>query len=334
MTEDNSKRKILYLEAIRIFAILCVMFTHSGPRGSNYYQYTDSTILYVWSLSLELLSDIGVPLFLMVSGVLLLKREEPARVVYTKRIPRMLAVLVLFSFIRYLYECFIVKTMAFSVTGFVMLLWKGELFLPFWYLYTYISILLFLPFFRRMARNLTAAEGNIFLLVCLFWTILMPILTVLFGAPSGFAKMLETYVISMMTGYVLEYVVDIKWSAKYIIPFSLLAILFFIILMMAIEPLRYKLLYPVTTGAFLMIKSIPWDRFKKLSPWLVKIGSCTFGLYLIEDYLRNLFGFVYDKTCGVITPILANAVWLFVVFCTGIVIVSLLKKIPGLKKLL
>ena len=333
MTEENSKSKIIYLEAIRIFAILCVMFTHSGPRGSNYYQYTDSTILYIWSLSLELLSDIGVPLFLMVSGVLLLNKEEPAKVVYTNRVPRMLLVLFLFSLIRYLYECFVVKTMAFSVTGFLMLLWKGELFLPFWYLYTYISILLFLPFFRRMARNLTVTEGNLFLLICLFWTVLMPILIALFGAPSGFAKMLETYIISMMTGYILEHVADIKWPAKCIIPFSLLVILVCIILMMAIEPLRYMLLYPVTTGAFLIIKSIPWDRFKRLSPWLVKIGSCTFGLYLIEDYLRNLFGFVYDKTCGIITPIFANALWLFVVFCIGIVIVSLIKKIPGIKKL-
>lgn len=334
MAEDNSKRKILYLEATRIFAILCVMFTHSGPRGSNYYQYTDSIPLYIWSLSLELLSDIGVPLFFMVSGVLLLKKEEPTRSVYTGRIPRMLAVLVLFSFIRYLYECFLVKTMTFSVTGFLMLLWKGELFLPFWFLYTYISILLFLPFFRRMARNLTSVEGKTFLLVCLFWTVLIPILMSMFGAPTGFAKMLETYVISMMTGYILEYVLEIKWSAKYVILFSLLAMIVSITLMMAVEPLRYMLLFPVTTGAFLIIKCIPWDRFTRLSPWLIRIGSCTFGLYLIEDYLRNLFGFVYDKTCGIITPILANALWLLVVFCVGIVIVSLLKKIPGIRKLI
>lgn len=111
--QDSSTNKIVYLEAIRLFAILCVMFTHSGPRGSNYYQYTDSLICYIWSLSLELLSDIGVPLFLMVSGVLLLKKEEPLKLVYTKRLPRMVIVLLVFSFIRYLYECFIVSTMSF-----------------------------------------------------------------------------------------------------------------------------------------------------------------------------------------------------------------------------
>lgn len=328
---NSSQNKIVYLEAVRLFAILCVMFTHSGPRGSNYYQYTDSLICYIWSLSLELLSDIGVPLFLMVSGVLLLKKEEPLKAVYTKRLPRMVIVLLVFSFIRYLYECFIVSTMTFSILDFIRLFWTGTLFLPFWYLYTYIGILIILPFLRKMVRNMTREEGILFLLLCVVFNILVPMVNVATGTSFNIAFYLESYIVTMITGYVLEYVVDIKFSGKILIPSAILTMIVCIALMFP-EPFRYKLLYPVTTCAFLIIKKINWLANEKMSRFLVQLGSYTFGLYLIEDYLRNLFGFIFDSLCNIITPILANAVWLSVVFIVGMILVGILKKIPLIKK--
>lgn len=323
--------KILYLEAVRVFAILCVMFTHSGSRGSNYYQYTSSTICYIWSLALELLSDVGVPLFFMVSGVLLLKKEEPVKDIYIKRIPRIAIVLCFFSFIRYLYECFVVTTMTFSMSEFIRLLWTGTLFLPFWYLYTYFGILLVVPFLRRMVRGMNKEEGWLFLLLCVVFNIVVPFINGITGSAFNLSLYMESSLVYMLTGYILEYVISIKTSRKVIIVSAVITIVVFIALMFD-GLFRGKLLYPVVVSVFLVIQSIRWERNNIISVAFVKLGSCTFGLYLIEDYLRNLFAFIYDNLADKITPIFANAVWLAIVFITGILIVSLMKKVPVLKK--
>lgn len=323
--------KKVYLEAVRVFAILCVIFTHSGPRGSNYYQYTNSTLCYIWSLSLELLSDIGVPLFFMVSGVLLLKKEEPIKNVYTKRVVRIATILFFFSFIRYLYECFVVSTMTFSVSEFIRLFWTGTLFLPFWYLYTYLGILLLLPFLRRMVKGMDKDEAWIFLLLCVTFNIAVPFINVITGSTFNLSLYMENCFVYMLTGYILEYIISIKSSRKAIITSATIVVAVFITLMFY-EPLRDKFLYPVAVSVFLIIQSIRWEMNKPISIALVKLGGCSFGLYLIEDYLRNLFAFIFDNLSDKITPIFANVVWLTVVYITGILLVGLMKKLPVFKK--
>lgn len=330
-TLEHESNKIVYLEAVRIFAILCVIFTHTGPRGSTFYQYTNSSICYIWSLALELLSDIGVPLFFMVSGVLLLKKEEPVKIVYAKRIPRIVIVLFCFSFIRYLYECFIVSTMTFSVFEFIKLFWTGNLFLPFWYLYTYIGILLVLPFIRRMVKGMNKEESWLFLFLCAVFNIVVPLINGITGSTFNLLLYMESCLVYMVTGYILEYVININASRKTIIVLTLIIIVIAIAIMF-LEPFRGNLIYIVAVSAFVLIKSVHWETNKSISMALVKIGRNTFGLYLIEDYLRNLFACIFDNLSDKITPILANVVWLAVVFIVGILLVGIIKKVPILKR--
>lgn len=174
---ENSKNngKIIYLEVLRVFAILCVMFNHSGPRGSNYYLYTDSDICYFLSLVGNIVCNIGVPLFLMISDVLLLNKEETIKKVYSKRLPRMIIILVIFSIIRYMYECFVVEKTAFSFMYFIKVMLEGKLFLPYWYLYLYISIRIILPFLRKICRNITMQEGKCFIVLCLLFFCIIPV---------------------------------------------------------------------------------------------------------------------------------------------------------------
>lgn len=67
----NSKKKI-HLEIIRVIALVCIMFNHTGDRGNSVYLYTDGKLTFMISLIGDILCKIGVPLFLMVSGALLL----------------------------------------------------------------------------------------------------------------------------------------------------------------------------------------------------------------------------------------------------------------------
>ena len=325
------KKKHVYIEAIRIFAILCVMFNHSGPRGSGYYQYTDSAICYFLSFLGNIICNIGVPLFFLISGIVLLGKEESAIKVYQKRIPRILMVLVLFSFVRYLYECFGLKRFSFDMLDFLNKLLRGEIFLPYWYLYAYVSLLLVLPMLRKMVQSISQQEGKIYLYLCAFFCILMPIIN-----QCGFGIYLEfllgDHILYFVIGFILEkYFID-NWNQKKTMVCSLALALISIVTMYILKN-NNLFCAPLTVSVYLLFRSINWDKLR-VSNLIVYMGGCVFGVYLIEDYIRNALAFICDNLSPYFTPILACLVWLLISFAVGTLVVSCLKKLPFLRKVL
>ncbi len=166
-----SKEKIVYLEVCRITAVFCIMYQHTGGRGADAWVYTESAWVYASSLIGTIISGIGVPLFWMVSGALLLSKKESWKKVYGKRIPRFTGVLIIFSVIRYFYLC-IMKGYDGHVGDFFWHFCTQEIFLPYWFLYEYLGILLVLPFLRKMMQNLTEQEERILFALVIGWNIL------------------------------------------------------------------------------------------------------------------------------------------------------------------
>ena len=79
------KEKRLDFEVLRLIAIFGVVFNHSQERGFELYMVQNvSPVNYCASLLLGILCKISVPLFFMVSGGLLLHREEPLSAVLKK----------------------------------------------------------------------------------------------------------------------------------------------------------------------------------------------------------------------------------------------------------
>lgn len=63
-------------------------------------------------------------------------------------------------------------------------------------------------------------------------------------------------------------------------------------------------------------------------------GSNVFGIYLTEDYLRNLTAFIWEWSAPHISAVPACCVWLLIVFLLGNVLVSGMRRLPVLKNLL
>ena len=68
------KRKI-YLDFLRIIAIFMVLFNHTGTSGFVLFTVTQRSALYPFYLFNAILIKIAVPLFFMISGVLLLGKN-------------------------------------------------------------------------------------------------------------------------------------------------------------------------------------------------------------------------------------------------------------------
>ena len=70
------KKKRVDLEIIRIVAILFVMINHTATNGFVLEKMHQSSFQYIMLLCLASVARVAVPLFFMVSGALLLKKEE------------------------------------------------------------------------------------------------------------------------------------------------------------------------------------------------------------------------------------------------------------------
>lgn len=93
------KQKKLYIEILRIIAIAFVIFNHTGKNGFQLYSITDNEIMYVIYLTMAVICKIAVPIFFMVSGALLLNKEESIKDLYKRRVSRIVLVILIASFI-------------------------------------------------------------------------------------------------------------------------------------------------------------------------------------------------------------------------------------------
>ena len=163
----GGKRKI-HLDFLRILAAFLVLVHHSELM--ELLDHTQSGIRGIFVLScMTSYVFVNVPLFFMISGALLLSREESDRELYGRRIPRFLLLTFLVNLFTYVYRCY----PSFIAGDFFRGFFAGIMDETHWYLYAYLGLLVCLPFLRRAARGMTHTEAIV--LVCmrfLFYSLL------------------------------------------------------------------------------------------------------------------------------------------------------------------
>lgn len=114
---------------------------------------------YIVSLILDTAARLSVPCFFMISGALLLGREEPLDK-HWKRLKRFGTALVVWSLIYYFWNRFFMGT-PYDLTRILYEPTEAHL----WYLYAMIPIYLVLPFFQIMCRGMNVRMERAFLFV-------------------------------------------------------------------------------------------------------------------------------------------------------------------------
>ena len=166
----RGKRKS-YLDFLRILAAFLVMVHHSelaelyhtgghGPRG-----------IFVLSC-VTCFVVINVPMFFLISGALLLGKEEPGRAVYGKRIGRFLLLTFFASSFTYIFRCY----SDFHVKNFFWGFFAGNMDVTHWYLYAYLGFLVCVPFLRRAVRGMTHTDAIVLVCLRFLFGSLLPVL--------------------------------------------------------------------------------------------------------------------------------------------------------------
>ena len=151
------KTRIIYLDIIKILAILLVIFNHS-------HFYITNNTLFENGLHITLFDfcKIAVPLFIMVSGALLLGKETSYKDIFCKRIWRVLVPLIIVTAIFSLMY-------GDNIKDFIYYLFFGynDNYNPYhlWYLYMLIVLYLMVPFIQKMIQEFKDNDYKYFLAI-------------------------------------------------------------------------------------------------------------------------------------------------------------------------
>lgn len=171
------KEKVLYIQLLRIIACFFVIYNHT----EGFHSYLTETYSHrLWyTMILSVICKVAVPIFLMIAGTLLLDKDESIKSIFTHRIIRILILLLGVSVISFVLrdsgnlKDFIYKFLSNSINGTI----------PYWYLYSYISFLIILPFNRLLVRNMENIHyAYLLVFKAIFLTILPIVSEILFGS--------------------------------------------------------------------------------------------------------------------------------------------------------
>ncbi len=341
-----AKMKKTYLELLRIFAIILVVFNHTRTLGYSLYQNTESGLSYWLSLPMSIFCKISVPIFFMISGAVLLSKQESIKDLFKKRILRIVFVILIFTFLQYLRILRINPDSEFSLLTYLAYCYSGNIIEPYWYLKSYLGMLFIMPFLRLLV-SVMKKEHYLYLIGVKCVTTIIAFGYIYSGYTANVTFLFENDIIFYpLIGYYLANVVEMEksgiWVKKRVTGPVLVGVLTCVTLLAHVyfesQGQYTEVFHSVATWILAMVffvfakgiqlKSELWQKI------IVAIGSCTFGVYLIEDVVRNQFEFLVPVLSGYIGEFFACIVFVLASVLTGTVAIYIVKKIPCVKKLI
>lgn len=341
------------MDLIRTVAIIAVIVLHSATDGTAFDPQEPFAVWRWWFVDVyQSMGRVGVPLFAMLSGALLLQpyKTEPLSVFFKKRWAR-IGLPFLFWGAVYFAWTFFTDPEAFTSSYIIQGVLSGP-YWHFWYLYMLVGVYLFIPLLRVMVAHADRKLIKFLLIVWLLGTVLTPI-------PGIFGYHLSSnlFIIPMWAGYFVLglYLLDAKVRRSTLLACLLLGLTSTAVgtYFMAATfggPLTYffheyssPTLILTSVALFLLLNTFqePPNQTENRHPktrWLLrKISENTLPLYLlhvmiIESLQRGYFGFIISGTVmnSIYEVPLLSVVTLFI--CLAVIIP--LKKIPIVKRLI
>lgn len=345
------KKKRLDFEIMRIVAIFLVVFNHTEYRGFSLYLLEGNVVNRGMSLVLAIVCKIAVPLFLLISGGLLLNQTEPLSVLLKKRVLRMVACLLLFSGILYGFWIRWGYATEPGVFDFISRVWNQGISQPYWYLYAYTALLLMLPFLRPLVRGMPDSGFVYLFLLHVLWGISIPLgyLLGLGTINSDFSiPFVEQNLFYFLMGYYLAH--RFPWeqmSHKRLWGLTGVAVVAIGVMLACTwtDVQRHgesTWFFMNSLGCFPVFAVYGWIRVLvdrhpvegKMAQGISTLGGCVFGTYLLEGILRRELIFVYNGLESKIHVLPACLVWVTVVVICGLGLTWILKKLPVFRRLL
>ena len=337
--------KKLHLELLRIIAIIMVVLNHSD-LFYTFYTNTYNKITFWFSLLVSSVCKINVPLFMVITGILLLPKNESIKTLLKKRVLKTIIILVVFSAVIYLLECFVWQIEVFDIYSFGKKLLRAEIQESYWYLYEYVGILLMLPFLGIMARNLEKDIYQYFIIIGIILKLGVPVMNYFVNIHIPFTSFITIdSVFYILLGYYLEnYITEDKLEKISYVKLSVsivFCILFTAILVLfhyrkngqwSQEPLSAVVPLLVILIFILSKKICNLIQHEKVTEIIELLGGSVFGVYLIERIGQRVFLAMYLGLCEHTYGIIACSIYVMCILIFGFGMVLAFRSVIRFRK--
>jgi surface polysaccharide O-acyltransferase-like enzyme len=331
---------VQYANGLRTLAIMAVVMIHVVAN------LMAVEISKTWWLAniIDSFARWSVPVFVMVSGALLLGKEEPLSIFFKKRASK---IIIPFLFWTFFYELFKMRTQIdlFSIETAIKNIYTGKAYYHLWFLYMIVGIYITTPIFRAIAHKTQI----------LFYFIVIWFLLCLENTVFYFTSMHVGFKVGMFWGFagyfLLGYLLaKIELSKKLMMSIYAGGLLGIIITIFgtywatsskgALDIYWFDYLAPNTVLVSMAVFVFFKQMFNVNTRFISSFAAASFGIYLIHPFFLTLykssifqefFGFsLHSRTIHVLFGIPATFI---VVTLSSYAAVRMLQKIPVVKNI-
>ena len=186
-----------WIDYVRVVALCCVILLHtSTPLLEKYRELPamDWMVANIYQSSVRAC----VPLFFMISGYLLLPKDEPIETFFKKRVNKVLVPLVAWTFFFMLWRAFFEGSLQLSFRW-LLRATISPVYYHLWFMYAIIGLYLCIPILRPAVLSARKNLLNYYIALWLVVSSLLPLAEAISGATSRF----ELLTISGFSGYLI-----------------------------------------------------------------------------------------------------------------------------------
>lgn len=352
-----TKKRIIYLDYLRTLAIFGVLLNHVSNNWIN------ATSLNNWiAMAYNSFGRIGVPLFLMLTGILLLNNKLPIKDFIKRRYPRVIKPFLFWMTLLILYTLFVITPAHLSSPPWLFAI--RHYLTDRWYVWMILGVYLIIPIMASFIKG-TKLEGvKYFLIIWLITTGLVTLSVIfhfslhyldlaIFSGPIGY----------LMLGYYLHNK-EFSLDPKKIITISLIVFIMATFIKCLILKqtyfnayvTRYMIFNTVShleidsvsiiqvAALFLVVKYIPkvtsgfykrvteFANKKTVLVLIISISQASYGIYLNHYFITNTlryYNFPFTSLPSLIFVPILTIIVLFIAY--GIIMI--LNKVPVINKL-
>jgi surface polysaccharide O-acyltransferase-like enzyme len=274
------------MDLLRALACLMVVLAHCAE-----FEFMTYSPRWLASIFYDAFFRAAVPVFLMITGFLLLDKDEPIGKFYTKRFTRVVLPFLFYS-VLYLVVDHI------SIFSYITRIYIGAVAPHLWYVYVLIGIYLFMPFLRKIFNHSTVGEKMFYVGAWLILSVVFPTFNRLFS--FRFDPVI-IYHLDKFTGYIgyvflgaclkqLPRVNRPAMAVLYMLSAVCIMILFYLT---AYKVEIFNPIFIENQSPFICLTAIGlflWLRDAKITharPLVLSVSQCSYGIYLLHFMLVN-----------------------------------------------
>lgn len=335
-----SRSRIWYLEWLRLFACIAVVLIHCFATLLDNATVAEIGIPRAlgWTEFLVILCRWAVPVFLMITGALLL---DPARKVDWRKVRayciRISVVLLTFGTAFALMEL-VFEARALAPTMIltsVMNVLQGHSWAHLWYLYDLLGVYLLLPLLRPFVMSAGRRDLERMLLVLLIFALIVPTVNSALGIALDTLMWLGSSVFYVLLGWYLRSF-DVPASSACILGAVGTIVVAGIAAFGVLSNGSYlswawspsSPFVAAQAAAVFLIAKVRFDSPMRAGGLPATVASLSFALYVVHPVFANLLYKVFDWAVAPLPPLVFELVTFAAVFVPSLALAALVRRLP------